>query len=213
MLSEKFFSIAGTVDQFVLYLLFVLSIVSIALILERYATLSKIYKQSLQMKELMGNILFEGKWDQLQGIATEGQTIEHKALQMGLSHAKKFGTKGLEEVFSGYLLLIKPQLEKHLGFLATIGSNAPYIGLFGTVLGIMKSFQDLSVTTDAGSQTVMAGISSALLATASGLFVAIPAVMAFNFFQKRVKAIVQSVNLVSEVVMAWGKSTSSDSQK
>ncbi|MEI7973576.1 MAG: MotA/TolQ/ExbB proton channel family protein, partial [Bdellovibrio sp.] len=96
-------------------------------------------------------------------------------------------------------------LEKSLGFLATIGSNAPYIGLLGTVLGIMKAFHDLATAPEAGQQTVMAGISLALVATAAGLFVAIPAVVAYNAYQKQVKGILQSLDALKEMCLAYAK--------
>ncbi len=80
----------------------------------------------------------------------------------------------------------RQQLERGLTFLATIGSNAPFIGLFGTVLGIIQAFGELS-TKQTGSASVMAAISEALIATAVGLLVAIPAVVAYNLFQRRVR--------------------------
>jgi biopolymer transport protein TolQ len=78
------------------------------------------------------------------------------------------------------------QLEAHLPFLATVGSTSPYIGLFGTVWGIMNSFRGLANSTQATLATVAPGISEALIATAMGLFAAIPAVMAFNRFAAKV---------------------------
>ena len=77
--------------------------------------------------------------------------------------------------------------EKRLAWLATIGANAPFIGLFGTVLGIIKAFHDLSQAGTQGSNIVSAGISEALVATAIGIFVAIPAMVSYNIFQRKVK--------------------------
>ena len=84
------------------------------------------------------------------------------------------------------MLREEERLEKHLPFLATVGSTSPYIGLFGTVWGIMNSFRGLAHTTQATLATVAPGISEALIATAMGLFAAIPAVMAYNRFAARV---------------------------
>ncbi len=84
------------------------------------------------------------------------------------------------------MLREEERLEKHLPFLATVGSTSPYIGLFGTVWGIMNSFRGLANTTQATLATVAPGISEALVATAMGLFAAIPAVMAYNRFAARV---------------------------
>jgi len=84
------------------------------------------------------------------------------------------------------MLREEERMEKHLPFLATVGSTSPYIGLFGTVWGIMNSFRGLANTTQATLATVAPGISEALVATAMGLFAAIPAVMAYNRFAAKV---------------------------
>lgn len=78
-------------------------------------------------------------------------------------------------------------LEKRLGILATFGNNAPFIGLFGTVLGIIDAFHTLSQGSEFGVNAVMGGISEALVATATGLFVAIPSVIAYNYFVRKIK--------------------------
>jgi biopolymer transport protein ExbB len=81
---------------------------------------------------------------------------------------------------------LRVHLERNLTFLASVGSNAPFIGLFGTVLGIIRAFADLAGNLDGGADVVMAGISEALVATAVGIFVAVPAVVAYNAFQRQV---------------------------
>jgi biopolymer transport protein ExbB len=82
---------------------------------------------------------------------------------------------------------IRILLEKMLGILATFGNNAPFIGLFGTVLGIINAFHTLSKGDEFGINAVMGGISEALVATAAGLFVAIPSVIAYNYFIRKIK--------------------------
>ncbi|WP_029520855.1 MotA/TolQ/ExbB proton channel family protein [Persephonella sp. IF05-L8] len=84
---------------------------------------------------------------------------------------------------------LKLSLEKRLGILATFGNNAPFIGLFGTVLGIIQAFHDLGRASEFGVRVVMEGISEALVATAMGLFVAIPSVIAYNYFVRKIKKI------------------------
>ncbi|HUX61649.1 MAG TPA: MotA/TolQ/ExbB proton channel family protein [Ignavibacteriaceae bacterium] len=79
------------------------------------------------------------------------------------------------------------KMEKGLGILATLGSISPFIGLFGTVVGIIKSFNALSVQDSSNYTMVMSGIADALIATAAGLLVAVPAVMFYNYFMKRLK--------------------------
>ena len=93
---------------------------------------------------------------------------------------------------SGTVARSRIEYERRLAFLGTLGNNAPFVGLFGTVLGIIRAFADLAGNPDAaGSGTVMAGISEALVATAVGLFVALPAVVAYNFFQRALRRATQ----------------------
>ncbi|MBI3015465.1 MAG: MotA/TolQ/ExbB proton channel family protein, partial [Candidatus Tectomicrobia bacterium] len=94
-----------------------------------------------------------------------------------------------QDRFQGAFLQERIRMEKGLSILGTLGNNAPFIGLFGTVLGIIRAFYDLSFNTGGGPSVVMRGISEALVATAAGLFVAIPAVIAYNYFQRRVKEV------------------------
>jgi len=84
---------------------------------------------------------------------------------------------------------LRLKLEKRLGILATFGNNAPFIGLFGTVLGVINAFHTLGADATFGVNAVMGGISEALVATATGLFVAIPSVMAYNYFVRRIKTV------------------------
>ncbi len=93
------------------------------------------------------------------------------------------------------------RLERYLGSLATLGNVSPFVGLFGTVLGIIRAFEAIARTGSGGLGTVSAGIAEALVATAAGLFVAIPAVMAYNYFLGRVKVFVTAMdNAASELV-------------
>jgi len=94
------------------------------------------------------------------------------------------------------------RLERNLAFLATLGSNAPFIGLLGTVLGVIKAFHDLAGAAVGGPGVVMAGISQALVATAVGLAVAIPAVVAFNYFNRRVRSRMIEVDWMAQLALA-----------
>jgi biopolymer transport protein ExbB/TolQ len=116
----------------------------------------------------------------------------------------------LSAAVEGAKARVKLRLERNLSFLATLGSNAPFIGLFGTVLGIIKAFHDLAASqaAGAGASTVMAGISEALVATAVGILVAIPAVVAFNYFGRCVRVRMAEVDWLAhmaaeEVQAAW----------
>lgn len=205
MLSERVFAVAQVADQAILILLLLLSVVSIGLILERFFALRKVSADSQKIRTRIKSALVAHNLDEVESLGKDPDSLEGRAIKFALRHIKENGSKGLEEVFNTFALTERPELERSLNFLATLGSNAPYVGLLGTVLGIMKAFQDLAQSSDAGQQTVMAGISLALVATAAGLFVAIPAVVAYNYFQRQVRGILQSLDAVKEICIAYAK--------
>ena len=109
---------------------------------------------------------------------------------------------GLNDLMAGKIIEEKISLEKRLTILNTLGNNAPFIGLLGTVLGVIKAFHGLGTLGSTGAEVVMRSISKALLATAVGLFIAIPVVMANNYFSKKVKIIIQHLEIFSKEISA-----------
>lgn len=105
---------------------------------------------------------------------------------------------------NGIFLPEKEKWARYSTFLGSVGSNAPFIGLLGTVFGVLKAFADLSLSTTGGPQVVMAGISEALIATAVGLLVAIPAVLFYNLCKVRVKKSIVHLNSMVELISARG---------
>ncbi len=105
-----------------------------------------------------------------------------------------------DRAYSSFIKENREHLEKGLNVLATLGANAPFIGLFGTVLGIIRALAYLG--NQAGSSSVMSGVSQALYATAIGLFVAIPAVVAFNTFSNQIKRAVQKADSLKDLYVA-----------
>lgn len=209
-MNERIFMIAHYADQAVFYLLVALSVVSIILIVERYLALSRVAQGSRSTMRTLEKAILTRDLSTVKSIASDTSTIDGRAMAYALDHVDRNGPDGLTEVFGTLTKLEKSKLERSLGFLATVGSNAPYIGLFGTVLGIMKAFDDLSKAADAGQQTVMAGISSALIATAAGLMVAIPAVLAYNYFQRLVKKVLANLESIQEMALALAKTKGSE---
>lgn len=197
-MNEAIFSIAHYADQGVLLLLVALAIVAMWLIVGKTLQFYKA-RRSLRLLEQFSTALLESKWD---GKVPEGITRERLGVLFEgvLTHLKVKGDHGLDEVFAVLKTRFLAPYESSLAFLATVGSNAPYIGLFGTVLGIMKSFHDMAQATEGAQNSVMVGISSALIATAAGLLVAIPSVLAFNYFQKRVKKMSASLDQTKDLV-------------
>lgn len=113
------------------------------------------------------------------------------------------GEKAVHELFGGALATEKTRYDRGLGFLGTIGNNAPFIGLFGTVLGVIGAFANLGQSGGEASQAVMHAISEALIATGVGLLVAIPAVVGFNIFKSMLKSSVAQTELLGSTVLAY----------
>jgi biopolymer transport protein ExbB len=148
----------------------------------------------------------------------------------GINEADR-GPDAADEAMAGAKARAKLMLERNLAFLGTVGNNAPFVGLLGTVIGIIQAFDALKVeqtqaanaahqqaaaaaaaVANAGqlgaTGRVMGTIAEALVATAIGLFVAIPAVAAFNYFQRKVRAIIGSADTLTHVVLAHLRATS-----
>ncbi|MCU0846890.1 MAG: MotA/TolQ/ExbB proton channel family protein [Spirochaetes bacterium] len=129
------------------------------------------------------------------------ENIYSRFAEFSLTHYDD-GQEKLTNLMSGKAIEERIDLEKRLPILSTLGNNAPFIGLLGTVLGVIKAFHGLGTLGNTGAEVVMRSISSALLATAAGLFVAIPVVMANNYFTKKVKIIIQHLEILSKEFIA-----------
>ena len=206
MLIDKFFALAQGGASVILWLLLITSVISLGMILERLFTLGSISRRSNQFRDKAHDLLQSYSLQEVENLAQNRSSLPERALNYGIRHAKEQGSSGLAEVFNSFLMIEKPKMEKNLNFLATVGSNAPFVGLLGTVLGIMKAFSDLAQNAGSGNQAVMAGIADALVATAVGLFVAIPAVIAYNYFRKQVQQSLQSIDVARELCIAYAKS-------
>jgi biopolymer transport protein TolQ len=204
-MTDKFFAIAQFGHEITLWLLMALSIFSLAFILERFFSLSKVRADSTRIRLRVREMLQSNALGELEELAKDRSSLEGRALAYALRHVKDRGNEGLEEIFMSYQQVERPFLEKHLNFLATVGSNAPFIGLLGTVFGVMDAFKELAHS-QPDQPAVMLGISKALIATAFGLMVAIPAVISYNYFQRQVRGIMGSLESVKDLCLAYALS-------
>lgn len=192
-------------SEWVLYLLIVLSVLSVAVMLERWIFYTRRRIDIDAIRDALSKSLDRGDYAAAATALGQHDALETNAVLAGLRAYQK-GPESVEDLVTGALGREKGRYERRLGFLATLASNAPYIGLFGTVLGIIRSFRDLAANMAEASSAVMAGIAEALIATAVGLLVAIPAVIAFNVFKGRVKNAVTDCQLLARILLAHLKS-------
>ncbi len=188
-------------SAWVLYLLILLSVASIAVMIERGVFYRSRAVDVDAIKAELTKQLDRGDFEAAAAMLKRHDALETNAVLAGLRAWEK-GADSVEDLISGALGREKVRYERRLGFLATLASNAPYVGLFGTVLGIIKSFRDLAANIAEASQAVMAGIAEALVATAVGLLVAIPAVIAYNAFKGRVKRSVVDSEMLARVLLS-----------
>jgi biopolymer transport protein ExbB/TolQ len=193
-------------SEWVLYLLLGLSVISIGVMLERWIFYTRHKVNVYAVRDGLVRHLDRGDFAGAAALLEKRDALETNVVLEGLRNYEK-GPESVEDLIAGAMGHEKTRYEKRLNFLATLASNAPYIGLFGTVLGIVRSFRDLAANMAEASSAVMAGIAEALIATAVGLLVAIPAVIAFNVFKGRVKDAVTNGHLLSRILLSQLKST------
>jgi biopolymer transport protein ExbB len=174
--------------EWVMYALLALSVASVAVILERAVFFRR---HGRSRADVLGALLASGRLADARAVVEGADGLEAEVVRAALRAAPD-GPASVAELVASTIRRERPAYERGLGFLGTLGSNAPFLGLFGTVIGIIKAFADLGVgaAKGAGATTVMAGLSEALVATAVGIFVAIPAVVAFNAYGRRLRAVI-----------------------
>jgi biopolymer transport protein ExbB len=121
-------------------------------------------------------------------------------IKSGLEEVESNATAA-SEMMDATAIEQRTKLEKNLNVLGTLGTIAPFIGLFGTVVGIIRAFHSLAVSGSAGPSVISAGIAEALITTAAGLVVAVPAVIFYNYFLRRVNTIMNEIESVSKKVL------------
>ncbi len=201
----------GWLAKSVVILLFIMSIWSLAVIFDRALYFSAARKQSRDFAPRVAGALREGKLDEAVKVADRNKKSHlAEVVTAGLQEFRNFGSGGAvtegqidssQRALERAEAIVHAKLKRGLGGLATIGSTAPFIGLFGTVVGILNAFQKIATEKTAGIGAIAGGISEALVTTAFGLLVAIPAVMTFNYFTNKVEAFdVEMDNSSSELI-------------
>jgi len=199
----------GVLVKCVAVVLFVESIWSLAVMIDRYLYFSAARKQSREFAPKVAGALKDGKLEEAIKIADRSKKSHlAEVVVAGLQEFRASAGSPTEQTIesSGRALeraeaIVHAKLKRGLSVLATIGATAPFVGLFGTVVGILNAFQQIATQKTSGIGAVAGGISEALVPTAFGLLVAIPAVMAFNYFTGRVESFdVEMDNSSSELV-------------
>jgi biopolymer transport protein ExbB len=195
--------------SWVMWILLALSVVDLIIIGERSLFLFWVRDNVGKLSDDLDKRLRDGRVrEALEGLE-KSPSSEAAVVVAGLRHAD-LGPIAAEKAMIGATALQRVRLERGLAVLGTVGNNAPFLGLLGTVIGVIEAFEILgrpqAATTAAASglapQAIMSSIAEALIATAVGLFVAIPAVAAYNYFQRRIQGIGANTEALSNVLLA-----------
>jgi biopolymer transport protein ExbB/biopolymer transport protein TolQ len=190
-------------SSWVMYLLLALSVASIGAMVERWLYFRKRGTGGEELGDELCKLLEEGEEERAQSLLRRSPTVEAEVLRASLRWAKG-GPATLESAIDGEMIKRRKELERGMTLLGTLGNNAPFIGLLGTVIGVIVAFADLADGQNkVQMDKVMGGIAEALIATGVGLFVAIPAVVAYNVFQKRIGDIEDNVSSISKRLCAF----------
>lgn len=199
MLTQQLLAITQLGAEWVLWVLVALSVLSISVAIERawYFLAHRMTEQ-----DQVAKLLLAGDLAAASRAVAGRRGIEADVVRAAVESAA-LGPDAVAEVVAGRIERSRLDYERRLAVLGTLGNNAPFLGLFGTVLGIIRAFAALAANPSAeGGGSVMAGIADALVATAVGLFVALPAVVMFNGFQRWLRRNVQRASVLGHAVVA-----------
>ncbi|MBF0122065.1 MAG: MotA/TolQ/ExbB proton channel family protein [Candidatus Omnitrophica bacterium] len=188
MLTQMLLSIALLSTEWIIGILLLLSVWSVAIIIERVLVFRARGGDGDDLEANIKILLQKGKMAEARELL---RTSKRSAARVVLRvvDSMKNGGLSFEDGLSIAITEEKLELDRRTAILGTLGSNAPYIGLLGTVLGIVHAFHNLSQHIQGGPSVILQGISEALVATALGLFIAIPAVVAYNYFSRCIRKI------------------------
>ena len=211
MLMQKLVLVAPLVANVVLYLLLALSVLSIGIIFERWLYFRKRRVDIDALASGLRRALQTNDLAAARDLMRDDRSVEAAIILEALEWYRQ-GPEAVEQIVARAIRARRKQFEGGLVFLGTLGNNAPFIGLFGTVLGIVTAFKELGATTGTagaaagGMNNVMSAIAEALIATGIGILVALPAVVAYNVFQKKGSDIEENANGLGNVMLASLKS-------
>jgi biopolymer transport protein ExbB/TolQ len=206
MLIERLLKVALLGSSWILYLLLALSVVSISTMVERFLFFRKRAETTDDLHKKLAKFLDQDDLDGAAKMLEKSGSIEARVAREALRWAPS-GPDAMSDAVDSELGRAKKELERGLNFLGTLGNNAPFVGLLGTVLGVIMAFSALGSNGQNASAMggVMAAIAEALVATGVGLFVALPAVVAYNVIQKRIGEVETEALALTKLISAYLK--------
>jgi biopolymer transport protein ExbB/TolQ len=204
-IQTKITSLAGMGATWVMWVLVGLSVGGLAIALERAIYLALRSDNLRKLKAEVLAFLRKGDVAAARSRLGKSKSFEAQVVRAGLEHPAD-GAAAAEQRMDAAAQLAKLRMERRLAFLGTLGSNAPFLGLLGTVIGIVRAFHELNGAAGRVTSGLMSEVGEALIATAVGIMVALPAIAAYNYFQRIIKARITRADAFGKEVLALLKS-------
>ncbi len=201
-LQERMTAFAMLGAEWVMWLLVALSVVGLAVVLERAWVLARSHTAPEQLAERFRQVLHREGPGAAARMLADSRAFEARIVAAALAAAEA-GAEAAATRMEGAKRLARLEMERGLAFLGTVGSNAPFVGLLGTVIGVIRAFHELDRASGQVTEGLMAEIGEALVATAIGLLVALPAVAFYNYFQRVVRARLMRADALGAVLLAY----------
>jgi biopolymer transport protein ExbB/TolQ len=203
MIVQSLLKISMLGATWVLYLLLGLSVISIGAALERWIFFRRNKSEGRRLDDELSKALKKDDYPSAHRALAKSKSLEASILREALEW-KKGGPEAVNDALESALGRARGDLDRGATLLGTLGNNAPFVGLFGTIIGVIEAFGHLGNSAAGGGMAkVMGGIAEALIATGVGIFVAIPAVVAYNVFQKKAEEIEGHTQSLARLVTAW----------
>lgn len=200
-LSKAFVEFAQLGANWVLWLLIVLSVVSIGVMIDRALWLRRRNVDAERFNRELRGAFERDEIDRLTTKYMDDPAIPVQVALRGLA-VRSQGAEAVAEAMHSERVRWRKAADRNLIVLGTLGNNVPFVGLFGTVLGVINAFQHLAQKSAEAEKETLATIAEALAATAIGLLVAIPAVIAFNYFSRRVRVIMGGADEIAHQLLS-----------
>jgi biopolymer transport protein ExbB len=199
-LIQTFLRLAQLGAEWVMWLLLGMGFIAAVLVFERLYLYLSTRVDVNKLARQLSRLLQEGRLEQAQDLVKSGRAIEERVISDALSLYTE-GHGAVEEIVQASLIKERQRYERSLSYLGTVGSNAPFIGLLGTVIGVILAFAELGRNPKGGLEVVGPGISEALVATAVGLVVAIPSLICFNWMKSLLKRRLSNSDFLARIVV------------
>jgi len=198
MISSQLAYLADLGSQVILVLLFAASFFVIAFYVERKLFFKKNFNKNIEL--LIKSINKAESRDDIVRILSNDASVESQIVLEAMDDKKAVSSDKFFASISSKIDITRRKWERFFLYFATVGSNAPFLGLLGTVLGLMQSFSDLALAARPDAKAAMGGISNALITTVAGIVIAIPALVIYNSFSKRVNNAVKNIKALGNSV-------------